>query len=288
MWQIIAEEVAQQLAQPVSFIKTTPVSGGDINQSYLATDQNRQAYFIKVNQAAFYDAFLAEAHALKKIARTKTIKVPDIIACSRSKTFSFLVLEALELTQPKQTAWRLAGTQLAKLHKADVQAKYGFDDDNFIGHTGQKNQWSSNWSNFFSEQRIGAQLELLAEKGILFGDIDDIVALVHGLLKPHKPEACLLHGDLWSGNISACADTPVIYDPASYYGDREIDIAMSQLFARFPDDFYQAYQAAWPLPKDAADRQHIYNLYHILNHANMFAGGYIDQARHAIKFLSQH
>lgn len=286
MWSFIEQEIAQQLDRPIKLTDMTPQSGGDSHRAYRLETDAGDNYFIKINDALFYPSFLAEAHALKKIGRCDALKVPAVIACSQVDKYSFLLLEFLTFTPLNDSSWRAAGCQLAKLHKTDIQAKFGFDDDNYIGRTVQSNQWSSNWSTFFSEQRIGFQLEQLAEKSIHLGDIDDLVACIHSHLKAHQPDACLLHGDLWSGNLAAVNNQPVVYDPASYYGDRETDIAMTHLFGGFADSFYQAYQAAWPLPKGALKRQQIYNLYHILNHANLFGGSYLLQARQAVRQLT--
>jgi protein-ribulosamine 3-kinase len=159
---------------------------------------------------------------------------------------------------------------------------YGFAHDNFIGSTPQPNGWANNWVEFLREKRFGFQLQLAKQNGH-GGRLQDLgAALLEKLpafFDGYTPQPSLLHGDLWGGNHAFLADgTPAIFDPAVYYGDREADIAMTELFGGYAGEFYAAYRAAWPLDDGYAVRRELYNLYHILNHANLFGSGYARQA----------
>ncbi|TOO43842.1 fructosamine kinase family protein, partial [Vibrio parahaemolyticus] len=171
------------------------------------------------------------------------------------------------------------GQQLAQLHQWGEQKEFGFDTDNYLGSTLQPNQWHKKWCMFFAEQRIGWQLQLLKEKGVTLVDIDDFIDVVKQLLANHTPEPSLLHGDLWNGNVALTAFGPICFDPACYWGDRECDIAMTELFGGFQPEFYQGYESVMPLLPGYHERKDIYNLYHILNHCNLFGGHYLEQAQ---------
>lgn len=278
MWNVIAEAITQATDAPFSIDATSSITGGDINQSYLVEGCSKR-YFVKINQANRLDNFEAEAYSLKALHLAEQIKVPEVIAVGKTAEHSFLVLEYLELKQPTDKQWHTLGQQLAWLHKTTSHGQFGWQHDNVIGSTVQPNRWSSNWRQFFSQQRIAWQLQLLSEKSIILGDIDYITQVCHDLLTHHQVSPCLVHGDLWQGNVGFYHKQPVIFDPASYYGDREVDIAMTELFGRFPLAFYQGYQEVLPLPERYETRKHVYNFYHVLNHANLFGGVYIDQAK---------
>ncbi len=164
--------------------------------------------------------------------------------------------------------------------------------DNWIGRTPQPNGWQHDWIAFRREQRLGFQLQLAAQNGFggaLQRDGEQLLARLDGLFDGYVPVPSLLHGDLWGGNHGFLADgTPVVFDPALYVGDRECDLAMSELFGGFAADFYAAYRASWPLDAGYAVRKTLYNLYHILNHANLFGGGYAAQAARMTAALLAH
>ena len=148
------------------------------------------------------------------------------------------------------------------------------------------NPWTEDWAEFFAEHRIGFQLRLAARKGMRFTGADELVETIPQLLAGHTPIASIVHGDLWGGNASVTAEgEPVIFDPATYYGDREVDIAMTELFGGFPAAFYQGYNQEWPLDDGYDRRKTLYNLYHIINHYNLFGGGYGSQAQSMIRTL---
>jgi fructosamine-3-kinase len=264
----------------------TPVAGGSINRALRLDNGDGTRYFLKLNDARHHAMFVAEAAALASIAATHTIRVPRTIAHGITHQHSYLVLEHLELSSHGNA--RLLGTQLAALHRSSA-AHFGFAHDNFIGITPQPNGWKDDWIDFWREWRLGYQLRLAAENGygatlLSMGErlLDELPAFFAG----YAPRPALLHGDLWSGNHAFLADgPPALFDPASYYDDRECDLAMTELFGGYPADFYAGYQAAWPLHQGYRTRRDLYNLYHILNHANLFGGGYVRQAEQMLASL---
>jgi len=196
-------------------------------------------------------------------------------------------LEWLDLTGSNAMGGDSLGKGLAALHRHTGKA-FGFSQDNFIGSTPQPNCWTDNWVEFFGEQRLGFQLGLAADNGFGFLQADgrQLMESLNGFFEGYQPEISLLHGDLWAGNQGRL-DTgePVIFDPAVYYGDRETDLAMTSLFGGFGRDFYQAYESAWPLSPGSEARSELYQLYHVLNHANLFGGGYGRDAHGRIRKL---
>jgi fructosamine-3-kinase len=230
--------------------------------------------------------FVAEAAGLDAIAATSTLRVPQAIAHGIAGEQSYLVLEHLELHARGNA--RLLGKQLAALHRCSAR-QFGFSQDNFIGTTAQANTWKIDWIDFWREQRLGFQLQLAAENGYggqLQSLGDKLLDALPAFFRGYTPPPSLLHGDLWSGNHAFIADgTPTLFDPAAYYGDRECDLAMTELFGGFPPSFYAAYRAEWPLHEGYEIRRDLYNLYHILNHANLFGGGYVRQAEQMIRAL---
>jgi fructosamine-3-kinase len=245
-----------------------------------------QRYFVKLNEKKLLPVFEAEADNLCKLRRSASVSVPELILTGQSRESAFIILNYLA-TKPmeSQKSSFEFGVQLARLHQWGEQKEYGFDSDNYVGLTVQPNPWTRKWHQFFSEQRIGWQLQLLDEKGISFGAIDEIVSETKARLFNHNPKPSLLHGDLWHGNVANTAFGPICYDPACYWGDRECDIAMTELFQGFEPEFYQGYESISPLSIDYEYRKNIYNLYHILNHCNLFGGHYLDEAEKLLSLI---
>lgn len=254
--------------------------GGCINEAVILKDINRH-YFVKLNSAAKLEMFIAETTGLEAIRMTETIRVPQPITYGCFGNTAYLVLEALELNGSGD--WQQMGKQLATLHRT-VADRFGWERDNTIGSTAQYNRWADDWATFFREQRLGIQFELARKKGYYFEQADVLLENVVDILSGHVPEPSLLHGDLWSGNAGFLTDgQPVIYDPACYYGDRETDLAFSEFFGGFPSDFYRRYQSEWPLSTGYEQRKALYNLYHVLNHTNLFGGSYARSAEQMIR-----
>jgi fructosamine-3-kinase len=193
-------------------------------------------------------------------------------------------LEWVELGRSQKHSWQEMGKQLAQMHKIESVSQFGWDRNNTIGSTPQLNPWTDNWADFFAESRIGYQLKLAKRRGGNFVNIGDFVEVVRDNLKDRNPHPSLVHGDLWSGNASMTKEgKPIIFDPATYYGDHEVDLAMTELFGGFPNQFYQGYESVFPIEQGYSKRKVLYNLYHILNHFNLFGGGYESQALRMIK-----
>jgi protein-ribulosamine 3-kinase len=264
----------------------TPVGGGSINEAYSLEGTDGARYFLKLNDAQHLPMFVAEAAGLDAIAATNTIRVPHPIARGCAGGQSYLVMEHLELSAHGDA--KLLGVQVSALHRCTGK-QFGFAQDNFIGTTPQPNNWMNDWINFWREQRLGFQLRLAAQNGHgsqLQRLGDKLMDMLPAFFASYTPQPSLLHGDLWSGNHAFLADgAPTIFDPATYYGDRECDLAMTELFGGYSSDFYATYRAAYPLDAGYATRRDLYNLYHILNHANLFGGGYARQAEQMMQRL---
>jgi fructosamine-3-kinase len=282
MWQEIAKEISQVTGKNFAIDNTRSVGGGCINQAYKVSG-NGSNYFVKINQASQVEIFAAEAIGLERMYATKTITVPKPITWGVAGKSCYLVLEWLDLGGSKSQASEEMGRQLAAMHQRGTTDKYGWERNNTIGSTPQINTWMDNWADFFAEQRIGYQLKLAKRRGGSFPNTNQVIEAVRERLADRQPEASIVHGDLWSGNAAVTiSGKPVILDPATYYGDREVDLAMTELFGGFPASFYRGYNQVWELDKGYQSRKNIYNLYHLLNHFNLFGGGYGSQASRMI------
>jgi protein-ribulosamine 3-kinase len=216
------------------------------------------------------------------------MRVPAVLAAGAAGDSAWLALEWLALQPPSAVAEAALGERLAALHRTTT-ARFGFPADNFIGRTPQPNGWCDDWCEFLALRRLGFQLALAAGNGYR-GPLTErgarLVESIGAFYSGYRPQPALLHGDLWSGNRAALADgTPVVFDPAPYYGDREADLAMTRLFGGFGARFYAAYQASWPLDAGAAARHGLHALYHVLNHLNLFGAGYQREAQRLIDRL---
>jgi len=283
MWTRIASHIAEATSQAFEGKQHRSVSGGCINQATALSDGSR-TFFVKGNDAAKVAMFEAEAMGLKEIYKTKTIRVPQPVCWGTESGSSYLVLEWLELGHAKAQVWEAMGQQLAAMHRVTSTNGFGWHQQNTIGATPQVNSWTSDWAEFFTEHRIGYQLTLAKRRGDNFPQQADLLAAIRQLLFKHQPQPALVHGDLWSGNAAATQlGEPVLLDPAVYFGDREVDLAMTELFGGFPKTFYQGYEQALPLAPGYERRKTLYNLYHILNHFNLFGGSYLAQANRMIE-----
>jgi fructosamine-3-kinase len=283
-WHSIAEQIASASGRPFNPERPQTVGGGCINRAVVLSDGD-QRLFVKLNDAAMLPMFEAESAGLAEMAATKSIRVPVPICTGVAGRDSFIAMEHLELGGRGDAA--AAGRQLAAMHRA-TRERFGWDRDNTIGSTPQRNTEHHDWVSFWAEQRLGFQLDLAARNGYggRLQQRGERLRERFGVLIDHAPAASLLHGDLWGGNLGyARSGEPVIFDPACYYGDREADLAMTELFGGFGGQFRSAYEEAWPLAPGYAVRKQLYNLYHILNHLNLFGGGYLSQAEMMIDRL---
>lgn len=278
MWNEIAGQIAAATGEPFDPVEHTPVGGGCINTAYRVSD-GRRSYFVKLNNAERVEMFAAEAEGLQAIAASGSVRVPEPLCWGVGNGSAFLVMEQLSLSGSGDPAQ--FGRDLARMHRT-TQGRFGWHRDNTIGSTPQPNSPSPDWIEFWRTQRLGFQLDLAARqghRGALQAKGAALMDRLPALFDGYKPEASLLHGDLWSGNYAYTAEgEAVIFDPAVYFGDREADIAMTELFGGFGSRFYAGYNEEWPLDAGYATRKVLYNLYHILNHLNLFGGGYGAQA----------
>ncbi|HZW60517.1 MAG TPA: fructosamine kinase family protein [Woeseiaceae bacterium] len=237
--------------------------------------------FLKSAPAAALAMFAAERDALLELGAAGAVRVPAPLACLAAGGSSVLALQWLELSPPGEAANRSFGRRLAALHRHTAPA-FGWHRDNTIGATPQPNTPSDDWVHFFRRHRLRHQLELAEQNGhgaALARDGDWLGDNLPRLFDGHRPQPSMLHGDLWGGNWAVHDGEPVMFDPAFHYGDRECDLAMTRLFGGFSSAFYRAYEDAWPLAPGAHARVPLYQLYHVLNHLNLFGGGYLGQAR---------
>jgi len=260
-----------------------PVGGGCINNGARLFTTSGVSFFLKTNPSAPADMFQREAEGLSALqfgfppGLGKFPRVP----LAHLYGDNFLLLEDLKPAKPCEHYWVQFGCQLAELHQK-TNHQFGFDHDNYIGSTPQKNQWVNDGHEFFTEYRLRFQAHLAFHNKLLNSyDIRQVEAICQHLpdLIPTQ-SASLLHGDLWSGNaITDMNGYPALIDPAVYYGWAEAELAMTSLFGGFPDQFYQAYEDVFPLEPGYRQRFPIYNLYHLLNHLNLFGSGYLSQVR---------
>lgn len=288
MWKEIESAISQNTNESFQVINHKSVAGGCINQAYKLIGKDKN-YFVKVNQASEVEMFAAEALGLEQMYSTNSIRVPKPICWGMTNSHSYLVLEWLDLSNGNNDSWLEMGRKLALLHRKGNSNQFGWERNNTIGSTPQINTWCGNWANFFAENRIGYQLRLANRRGGNFPDSNRVIEAVKEILSKRNPQASLVHGDLWSGNAACTSEgEPIIIDPATYYGDRETDIAMTELFGGFPAAFYRGYNAEWKLDQGYQKRKTLYNLYHILNHFNLFGYGYASQAASMIRQILSH
>lgn len=287
MWNHIAAHISQVTETAFEVSDRRSVGGGCINQGYRVSDGNT-TYFVKLNQASTLAMFEAEAAGLRHMQSTGTMRVPVPIGCGIADASAYIVLEWLPLGRGDDRAWQRMGQQLAAMHQAKVADQFGWERHNTIGSTPQINTWTANWTDFWTEHRLGYQFKLAQRRGGHFPQQRQLLESIPHLLVGHTPQPSLVHGDLWSGNAAVTdAGEPVIFDPATYVGDREVDLAMTELFGGFPASFYQGYRQVLPLNEGYQQRKTLYNLYHILNHFNLFGGSYEAQANRMISQLLQ-
>lgn len=285
MWTEIAHHISKISGKEFFVNSQRTVSGGCINQGYTVTDGDR-TYFVKLNSPSQTAMFEAEALGLKQMAATATIRVPQPICWGTTDRSAYIVLEWLDLGRGGTPAWAEMGRQLAAMHDRSSNQAFGWDINNTIGSTPQINTWMTDWVEFYTQHRLGYQFQLAKRRGGRFPQQEKLLAAIGQILAGHQPSPSLVHGDLWGGNAAfTSAGEPVIFDPATYYGDREVDVAMTELFGGFPAAFYQGYNEVLPLDSGYERRKILYNLYHILNHFNLFGGSYESQANGAIARL---
>jgi protein-ribulosamine 3-kinase len=279
--RILSDHVSREL----HVIDLKPVSGGSINKTFRALTSGR-SFFIKLNDAAKYPGmFEAESKGLQLLSGNCRIRMPEVITSGVLNENSFLILEYISPGTNTNHSYQKFASLLASLHRKSND-RFGLDHDNYIGSLKQSNTFHNSWAEFFSEERLSKQLKLAIDhrkiSKSLLNSFDVLFAKVGDLFPAEAP--ALLHGDLWSGNFMTTEKgQPCIYDPAVYFGHREMDLAMTKLFGGFPDVFYEAYNDHFPLEKNWRHRIDLCNLYPLLVHVNLFGGGYVKEVEIILK-----
>lgn len=285
-WQNIATVASQISGVHLAFENPQPISGGCINQTWRVTNQQDNVWFVKLNKPHQLSMFTAEAEGLKAIRETQSIRVPEVLCAGKTKQASFLVMEYIDLSGQINTAQ--LGELLAKMHHTK-QDYFGWHCNNTIGTTPQINNPEQYWPDFWQKHRLHYQLDLALSQGLSPKVYDKGLKLAEAIplfFSNYSPSPSLLHGDLWTGNCAADSNNnPIIFDPACYFGDREADLAMTELFGGFGSAFKNAYHYHYPIDSGYNIRKNLYNLYHILNHYNLFGGSYESQSSRLIDLL---
>ncbi|MEH6308486.1 fructosamine kinase family protein [Olivibacter sp. CPCC 100613] len=280
----IEEVIRKLLGTSFQIRNMLPVSGGDIHKNYQIQGTN-QSFFIKINDAdALPNIFVLEREGLKLLKRIGGAVVPELLVAGQFNKEAFLLMPWIERGENNKEAQASLGRMLAFVHK-NTQDYYGLEYDNYIGSTPQHNTPNASWADFFIEERLKKQLERSQSIGLvddtLLNQFEQLFERLPSLF-PVEPPA-LLHGDLWKGNYMINqAGVPFLIDPAVYYGHREMDLALTQLFGGFDQLFYDAYQEIFPLEKEWMRRTDLWNLYILLFHANVFGGSYMKQVRQIV------
>ena len=282
--QLIENAIFEATGAPFVLVSQQAIGGGCINDAFRLQGEDR-SYFLKTNRLSFAPAFSAEALALQQLAACEGVRTPKVIAEIQSATQAYLILEYIPTRASRSGNWESLGRGLAKLH-AERQAYFGWERDNLIGATPQPNPRSDDWLEFFRIHRLEHQLRLCHKRGFAPKGSDKLLDRLDTFFTDHHPVPSLLHGDLWSGNVAFDEEgEPFIFDPGSYYGDREADIAFTEFFGGFAPSFYEAYDDALSLSDGYQIRKTLYNLYHCLNHVYLFGAGYTGQADQMVRQL---
>ena len=278
----VDEAIATLRGPDVRVVGRQRVSGGSINEAWRLDLSDGGRLFCKENSGRFREMFAREAEGLAALAGAGGPPVPRPLAFHGGPDRQWILLEWVEPGPRRADFWEDFGRAFARLH-ASTAPRFGFDHDNFIGATAQVNRWEDRWTDFFGRHRLGFQLDLARARGLADGTlaraVERVVDRLPDLLPDDGGRPALLHGDLWSGNFMVGPNGEgVLIDPAVYYGHPEADLAMTELFGRMDPRFYAAYHEAAPIAPGYEERRDLYNLYHVLNHLNLFGGAYRGQA----------
>ena len=273
------------LAETGSLCRLTtvsPLTGGCIHSSYRLICENGRSYFCKISSDPSVKMLKRESEGLVALSEAASIQSAQPLVCGSISSLGkeFLITEFIEPGTPRLNFFERFGQDLARMHRDLSGERFGFHHDNYLGCTPQPNQWTAVWCDFWRGQRLGCQVELLQRKTYatpeLQGLCRELMEQLEDRIGGTGEPACLLHGDLWSGNFLVDEQgSAVLIDPAVYYGEREADLAMCRLFGGFGAGFYRSYEDEWPFQPEAARRIEIYQVYHLLNHLNLFGAGYL-------------
>jgi fructosamine-3-kinase len=277
-----------------TLLGATPVGGGCIHSSWRLRLASGRQLFAKTNTAERLPLLQAEMEGLRSLAAwaQPPLQLPQPLALTIQEGQAVLVLSWLDINAGagSSAGWGQLGEGLARLHRASASGNggrgYGLEHNNFIGLSPQRNGWQRDWARFFRSERLEPQLAWAAAAGQPLPGAERLLELLPQWLNGHGAEPVLVHGDLWSGNAALLqGGAGALFDPACHWADREVDLAMAQLFGGFPAAFFAGYEAHWPLPPGASERKRIYNLYHLLNHANLFGGDCWQQAQRSLRSI---
>lgn len=281
---LLTERLSEILSCDPDTVLYTPVSGGDSNDTYRLEigdgTEYPARYFLKLHQRSGHESFSAEEEGLKALARVPNgAAVPTPVARGRAGSVSYLLLEYIETGRGDSSSHLQLGRKLAAVHCFHETDRYGLAHDNYIGMGVQRNGWCDSWIEFFRVYRLEPQIKQAADSGLLPGRMRKRLSLICDTLTRYLREPAHpvpVHGDLWSGNyLFNKAGEPYLIDPAFYYGDPEVDLAMTELFGGFPPAFYRGYAEAAGIAPEYHERKDLYNLYHLLNHLNLFGTAYL-------------
>ena len=294
MNNILQEALSQSKGQLSTAVinEVNCLASGSMNKTWQLKLNTGEKLFAKTTSNKNFSKLICEANgleSLKKFHDPNLIDIPQALALNRIGNQAILILPWLNFGKGDQ---RILGRGLASLHKASSNqspTQFGWNVDGFIGDGPQKGGWRKSWGKCFTSLRLLPQLEIASKWGINMDDWKELIQQLENFLDKHNPSPSLVHGDLWSGNFVIQENgKAAIFDPAAYWSDREVDLAMSKLFGGFSNEFYSGYEDEWPLPSSASTRVEIYNLYHILNHANIFGGSYKDQCLTSLKKVKNY
>ncbi|MDW3193541.1 MAG: fructosamine kinase family protein [Cytophagales bacterium] len=278
--------LCQYLGKSTSILQVQRLTGGCINESYKIVSRAGD-FFLKHNQAKFEIQFKKEADSLSILRETGTLDVPEVLQIGTHENRAYLLMEFIQPKPVSHEFWEKLGANLAKLHRTTpANQKFGLTFDNYIGELPQKNDFKTDWIEFFIENRLEPQATLARDNQLIS---DDFLKRFHKFynelpaLLPEEPPS-LIHGDLWSGNfLSGPNGQAVLIDPAIYFGNREIELAFTHLFGGFSPEFYASYQRTWPLAPGFQERVEIHNLYPLLVHVNLFGTSYLTGVEKVIR-----
>ena len=257
--------------------------GGCISDSYIIITLD-DSLFLKESGLNQKDMFDAEATGLKELSLCNSLKIPKVLGTLESNTSCYILLESLNLKPHSPSSLKNLGQSLADMHRITSE-KFGFPDSNYIGSTPQINHKCTSWVDFYNNCRLMPQAYMTGNDAIE-NKAEELSEKAAAFFTDYSPVPSLLHGDLWSGNTARIEnDTPVIYDPAVYYGDRESDLAFTEFFGGFSKDFYDSYQQSWEVHPSYEIRRYLYQLYHSLNHLNLFGNSYLNRSMEMLDYL---
>lgn len=281
----VTSQIVDQFGNQYEKLKLRRSGAGCINETWEAYGDGLQSLFVKVGRQEAETMYQREMEGLALLAQADKLRIPQAYQVAANEDCAILLMEFIPLQPLRLNSEIALGEGLAQLHSMTAE-RFGLAEDNFIGRSRQVNGFADDWWSFYCEKRLAVQLDMASSNGMrgeLQERIKRIIDVVPQFFSDHQPQASLLHGDLWNGNVSAdSGGMPVIYDPAVYYGDAETDIAMSQMFQRLGNAVYEEYYHQHPPKPGYEVRRNLYDLYHWMNHFNLFGVTYLGQVEHAV------